>query len=674
MDWVGKRFQRVHDWVMTYDPAQGNLRLACRVLLSILLAVGLIILLGRLTHYPVMSLAVAVVIAMNTSSAVRDPQPRARRMTMLLVPLPAALSVTLAAFLRLLPLGGEIGFVLIACTSVYIRRFGPRGFAFGMVSFMSYFFGLFTAVLPASLHWVYVALVIGALCSLLSYLLLPDLSSRRTLGASLEAFRGRLRQHVAGCLGAMCSSTEAARRAVLQAEARLNEATLAASEQIGAFSEVSGAGELTAHLLDLELSARRLVRGVLELPAGERDAALRDLERLLHWTLAGRGGRPWQPDERTPAPLRHELGALTKALMDLRAFDIERLEPRSDKVPPGPKPAKPAGMSLSTRQALQAALACALAILGGELISSARWYWAVIAAFIVFTGTSTRGEVFVRGWLRVIGTLAGVVVGVLLATLLHGNLPLSLVLIMISVFLAFYLIRLSNALMVFHITVVLALVYGLTGTFSPGLLELRLAETAYGAVAGMLAAAFLLPTATHGQLQLELQAFFRALAGLFGDLSAQLRKGQPLDTVSVRSLELAQRYQLLSTAALPLTRNPFRGSWQQSVAHQLQLIGALEYEVGGLLQNLRAGQALPTTGDTAVILTDTLDALQRRAEALAQGRTAVHETIPAELESLDGGPYAELAEHLRLVGDRLGSLDPASSDPIRGRSTTLSPA
>lgn len=664
--------QRLRDWVVTYDPAQANLRLACRVLLSVVLALVLIILIGRVTQHPVMSLAVAIILAMNTSTAARDPRPGARRITMLLTPFPAALAVTLAAFLSLLPLGGELGFVLIAGTSVYIRRFGPRGFAFGMVGFMSYFFALFTGAQPSALPWVYGALFVGAFCSLLSYLLIPDLSTERMLGTSLEALKGRLRQYIAACLTAVGSGTDSAHREHQRAEMRLNEATLAACEGLSAFSDSSGAAALTAHLLDLELSARRLGRVSMALPVAERDAVLRDLERLLHWTLAGRGGQPWRVDERTPTPLRHALGVFSSSLTVLRDFGTERLELRTDKAPAAPKPALPTGMRLTTRQAFQAALACALAMLGGELISPARWYWAVITAFIVFTGTSTRGEVFVRGWLRVLGTLAGVVVGVLLATLLHGNLLLSLGLILLSIFLGFYLIRLSYALMIFHITVMLALFYGLTGTFSPGLLELRLAETAYGAVAGMLAAAFLLPTGTRVQLQLETRAYFSALAGLFGDLAAQLRSGTSVSVVSAQSLALSHQHQLLRGAAQPLTCYPLRGSWQQSVAHRLQLIWALEYEVDGLLQILRTMRERPATDDAA-LLADALNDVQRRAEALAQERLVAPEPEAAGLGALDGGPYKELAERLGRVSDRLGSLEPEDAGLAHDRSAALSP-
>ncbi len=77
---------------------------------------------------------------------------------------------------------------------------------------------------------------------------------------------------------------------------------------------------------------------------------------------------------------------------------------------------------LYNRQAVQVGVATSLAIMAGELISPARWYWAVIAAFVVFAGTSSRGDVLSRGWARVVGTAGGLVAGMLLAFAVAGNL------------------------------------------------------------------------------------------------------------------------------------------------------------------------------------------------------------------------------------------------------------
>lgn len=132
----------------------------------------------------------------------------------------------------------------------------------------------------------------------------------------------------------------------------------------------------------------------------------------------------------------------------------------------------------------------------GELVSPARWYWAVLTAFLVFAGTSSRGDVLSRGWQRLVGTIGGVLAGMGLAVLVSGHELLALLVMSGCVFCALYLVRISQTLLAFWITAVLALLYGLIGQFSVQTLVLRIEETAIGAAMGMLAAYLILPKRT----------------------------------------------------------------------------------------------------------------------------------------------------------------------------------
>ena len=84
------------------------------------------------------------------------------------------------------------------------------------------------------------------------------------------------------------------------------------------------------------------------------------------------------------------------------------------------------GLNPSTKAAIQVAVATSAATILGELISPDRWYWAVLTAFLVFTGVSTRGEILTRAGHRIVGTIAGVVAGVLLAALVGHNPPVQM--------------------------------------------------------------------------------------------------------------------------------------------------------------------------------------------------------------------------------------------------------
>ena len=190
----------------------------------------------------------------------------------------------------------------------------------------------------------------------------------------------------------------------------------------------------------------------------------------------------------------------------------------------------------TTRQAIQVALAAALATLAGTLLSSNRWYWAVLTAFVIFSGTASRGETLVKAWQRVVGTLAGVVIGVVLAALVGGNVVVSVVFIFVALFMMFYWVQANYSLMVFFLTTMLALLYGLLGQFSIGLLLTRLEETAIGAAIDILVALLVLPTHTGETVRESMQAYLASLDDLVNS-SIERLTGTPGNTDLVAQSE-----------------------------------------------------------------------------------------------------------------------------------------
>jgi hypothetical protein len=168
--------------------------------------------------------------------------------------------------------------------------------------------------------------------------------------------------------------------------------------------------------------------------------------------------------------------------------------------PPPAVPAPPGGRGLArptTRLAVQTAVACAFALAAGQVLSAERWYWAVGAAWWIFVNTASRGETLVRGFRRVLGTLAGIVAGLWIALPVDGA-PLPTALLLAAcVFGIFYTAAVSYSWMMFCVTVLVGLLYGMLGVLHPGLLQLRLTETALGALSAALAVALVLPVTTH---------------------------------------------------------------------------------------------------------------------------------------------------------------------------------
>jgi uncharacterized membrane protein YccC len=154
-------------------------------------------------------------------------------------------------------------------------------------------------------------------------------------------------------------------------------------------------------------------------------------------------------------------------------------------------------MSLHTRLAIQASVACSLAMVAGEWLSAQRWYWAVLTVFVMFTGTTSRGDAIYKSLQRLLGTVLGVIAGMGLVGVV-GNEPHTLFLLLVAaIFLTYHSFTERFATMTFFLTIMLALLFALLRRFKEQLLWLRLEETAVGAIAGMLVALLLVPRATH---------------------------------------------------------------------------------------------------------------------------------------------------------------------------------
>ncbi|MDG9717924.1 FUSC family protein [Streptomyces sp. DH24] len=215
--------------------------------------------------------------------------------------------------------------------------------------------------------------------------------------------------------------------------------------------------------------------------------------------------------------------------------------------------AEPGGLDRpTTRAAVQVAVGSALAIVGGELMSSHRWYWAVLTCWIVFLNTSSTGEIVVKGYRRLLGTVLGVVAGIALAGLVGPHTWVAFALVMVFIFAMFYTAPLSYTLMSFFVTAMLGLLYTLLHTYSLSVLLLRVAETALGAACGVFAAAFVLPVRTDRRTNELLGTVLERLADVTEDAVDQLSGGPAADLLD-KARDLDQALSDLRGATQPLT-------------------------------------------------------------------------------------------------------------------------
>ncbi|MEU6254019.1 FUSC family protein [Streptomyces sp. NPDC047043] len=206
----------------------------------------------------------------------------------------------------------------------------------------------------------------------------------------------------------------------------------------------------------------------------------------------------------------------------------------------------------STRAAVQVAVGSALAIVGGEFLSSQRWYWAVLTCWIVFINTASTGEILVKGYRRLLGTVLGVVAGLLLAGLVGHHTWTAFAFVLLCVFAMFYTAPLSYTLMSFFVTAALGVLYTLLHTYSLSVLVLRVEETALGAACGVIAAALVLPVHTDRRTNDLLVTVLERLGDVTEAAVEQLSGGDPAELLD-KARELDQALADLRAATQPLT-------------------------------------------------------------------------------------------------------------------------
>ncbi|MFF3349553.1 FUSC family protein [Streptomyces sp. NPDC002779] len=554
--------------------------------------------------------------AMVSTFAVREKQRGPQAVTLALGLPVALTSVTLAALLHSHVIAGDLFFVALIFGAVYSRRFGDRGTALGLIGFQLYFVSLFVGATVADLPELYVSVVTAVVCSaLVRFAVVPE-TPAGTLERLREAFRARLAQLVSAQLELLDAGPGEANRAlrsVREGTARLHETALMIQGRLEeGTADESTARLVQRRVADAEIAAERLGLLLLTARSAERtdtltlhlpgatvpmagrlpvrdeaaDTLRRDL-RGLQLLVQRPGGTAlaqvrnrllsYRDEENLPAasPAVQDafrgIGEAARAVLGLRTA-LDGPQDESDDTPSTARSREeldaedaaidgaedtaaeePAGLRRpTTRAAVQVAVGSALAIVGGELLSSHRWYWAVLTCWIVFLNTSSTGEILVKGYRRLLGTVFGVVAGIVLAGLVGQHTWTAFALVLVFVFCMFYTAPLSYTLMSFFVTAALGLLYTLLHTYSLAVLVLRIEETALGAACGVFAAALVLPIATDRRTNDLLGTVLERLGEVTGTAVEQLSGGPPVELLD-QARDLDQALADLRAATKPLT-------------------------------------------------------------------------------------------------------------------------
>ncbi len=594
---------RVEDYLVDADPGLLRLTLALRGTLSVVLATAAAAAASWLLGWPVLDFAPAITLSMMAPFLSREPLLHQRQRTLLVLALPAMAATAVAVLLHGQGPAGDSCFLLLVFLGFLLQPRGPRFLGIGLVAVVLTYVGLYLELpretLPRQVLAIAAALPVIAFACFVAVPLNPVTTQRRMV-AAVQARAARVLQ---------AASAAAAPNRLGHDLARLNEAALAADDQL-AVLHPGGRDALRTGLVDVELAAARLAVALGRAgPVPPRQA----FRLRLHEARMRRGGRyaiaRGLPEPGTVRDALLELGHATHALTAAAAV-VGPTSADPVPVPPGP---------LAWKAAVRVTLAAALAMAGGMALSPQRWFWAVITVYVVLLNARTRGDAIVRGLQRLGGTLLGIASGLVLALGLADHPGLQVAALVGSVFGMYYLFLASYTAGIFCVTVMLGLLYGMLGASLDTVLTLRLEETAVGAAAAILVAAFVFPAHTRHQVAASGQAVLTALAG------------------AVR----ASRHALLGVPDMPPTE-AMRGLDRQVA--DLRLAQAPLVAGRALLRRTRLDRPV-------MVLLDCVHGARVLAVAV-QDRAAVEDA-------------AELSAQAIAIEDRLASLAVGESAPAR---------
>ena len=656
-------FAVARDAIFPPDPGAIRLRAALQATLAGLLTFCVVVLLGQVMAVPSADRILGFAVGLFTSVVPRDSSRTQQAVAMALV-VPAASVTTAAAALVLhQELVAAMLMPCIIAVVIYGAAHQARWGAVGAMALIAYMIGMVTRLPPDTLPVRVLIICVGvASAALFRFVVLPESPE-----AELQRLRRDIRRGIAQLLTGVDAAIEAgtwaplSRSGLERQQDRLTVMIVLAQTRIWAMpSPPPGLG---LHLLELELATERVIRvSQHDLGAATDRSALRASIAHMRSGLES----PAMPDlaEGIAIPdLAARASPLSRALAGLA--QVLR-EPPADGPGPAPSPPPPpARPSTGLRQAIQGGIATAFAVVAGELVSPQRWYWAAFAAFAMFQGTRSRGESIAKEIQFLIGTLAGVFAGVLIAAALNGHEMLTMAAIVGALFLAWQAFPAAYGVMVFWITIILGLMFGMLGYFPTELLLLRLKESAAGAVCGIIVACIVLTRPERRVADEATLALLRAI-GQAVDAAARLLLGEPASAALPSALlDVENRFAAVRAASVPELRG-LGVARHGRLRRRLVLLNACTVWIRSLGRISLGGQTVPDPAAITAIRTMSAQIAHTVAALTHETAGALQAEAEAAARIEATGNAARVVRVLRLIDVALLHIAAGMTSPARG--------
>lgn len=616
------------------------------------------------------AMLLGAIVGLIASTGVQDVGAKSQVITLLILPIPIIAALALGISIGGHRIAALVVIALVLTAGTYLRRFGPRGFLAGQLLFIGYFvgFSLHNAVMIGDIGWLAaeVGVGLGVVTVVRFALFYPH--QARALDRTRRSFDARAR-HVTSLALELFDAGGLDQRRVRRMHRhliRLNEAALMIDAQLsapGAVPDGSSGELLHQRLFDVELALTNIARfaetmarlelpgerrsevrlALLDLARGDNEGAKAHADTLIDMLHAA--GRPHDAEDRTAAVIVHRFAGsvsdLCDAMTDWMALGTIELEtstfqssvvllggwlPGSAHVSSaaslegGRRWGEGAGLARYTRNAIQLGIAAGVAIALGDLLSPQRFYWAVIATFIIFMGAHNAGEQIRKALFRLGGTVIGIGVGSLLVSAVGHHTGWSIAIVLVSLFLGLYLFRISYAFLAVAITVTVSQLYQQLGEFTNSLLLVRLEETALGAVIAIVVVMLVLPLHTRQVLRVAMREHVEAVGRLADHATARLVGREPGVDSTLRSDARAvdAAYQAVVATAQPVRRTVW-GSVDEDTLRALRLTLASRNYSRNLVAD--TGRLRPRRDRTHLDIARASATLHHSLEVVAQALT-----------------------------------------------------
>ncbi|MCF8587652.1 FUSC family protein [Gordonia liuliyuniae] len=656
--------------------------------------------------------------------------------------LPCAMFVGVVAGLALADVRVVALLVMIATLggAGFLRRFGAWGFVLGQGLFMGNFLGFFLGRLTdvSGVGWIGAELVIGGTVAILAQLVLFYPSRWSAVKRLRSSFLGRADGVAAATVDVLDHpGSPRYRERQHKKLVRLNETALMIDAQLAENPRLpigTTAAEIHRHVFAAELALANAARFARSIAVSDTPDSV---TRLVRDSMVAIEHRAPEPVDRIGRTLREALRddeirsgidddvlvvlhRFATSVIDyarvLAAISRQRFESylkrvRSHEVAeqdrfsasvslvsgwlPGSSTvsataskekaaqAMTARLDPSVRSGIQMTVAASISVVAGVLISSDRFYWAVLATFVTFMGANNAAEQVRKGAFRVIGTILGVIVGALLAEAVGQNVPVSIAVILVSLFLGIYLMRISYAFFAMSITILVAQLYVQLAELSAELLEMRVLETVVGAAAAVATVIFVLPLRTSRVVRVATREFLSALSALIAATVRGVRDGDGGHRLETASREVDVAFQALESATSPsraMLRVPgtFGGVTQQwwsaaNAAHSYarDLVAdarwctGIDGEAGARLDSATAAMT-----DSIAELSDSLS--EHRSMRVYTRSASLFERVAADLD--DHGrltPRQLVLRDLQLIDGAVAALAVSAELQVRAVDTAV---